>query len=318
MRGSHSLFSRQRTSSVERELASTPYAFTPKPVHRQEDDSIKRARESLLNPFEDDINVRLAKQRLFGQQQRDPERPPSPTIFPSTEDFGKRLNKQPIFDSDALSNASEVSSVRTVLSRVNSEDVVSEGLARYRRSRALAEGYVDRFYRSLTADSTEETQQGETVPPASERTSRDRSTSLDSDPVVGSVAAEAFTVLPVVARSNDLEDLESTSSTPSSFKWVLSISFLSFPWAFSFHSQWPFNSCTRSATSLKSLYLFIFLSHILSFIRLKTNNISYVCTTLKYDNNMSMDIYIYLYTLSVFSRIWIILSTLSIYCFCDF
>lgn len=232
----HSLFSRQRTSSVERELASTPYAFTPKPI-RQSDDPIQRAKESLLNPFEDDINVRLAKQRLFGQQQRELDRPPSPTIFPSTEDFGRRLNKLPfdsaIFDNDALSNISER------LSEISSVRTVEDQQARYRRIRALAEQNVDRFYRSLAPDSNEEIN--------GNRLSRDRSTSLDSDAVLGIIPApvirpvgvgggsgvarvpvvpvpgavvsgEAFTVLPQTTNTTTSEDQESTSSAPSSFK----------------------------------------------------------------------------------------------------
>lgn len=233
----HSLFSRQRTSSVERELASTPYAFTPKPI-RQTDDSIQRAKESLLNPFEDDINVRLAKQRLFGQQQRELDRPPSPTIFPSTEDFGRRLNKVPfeesIFDNDALSNISEK------LSEISSIRTVEDQQESYRRIRALNEQNVDRFYRSLAPDSNEEVN--------GNRLSRDRSTSLDSDAVVGIipppvirpgvgagsgavrapvvpavpgavVGGEAFTVLPQTTNTTTTsEDQESTSSAPSSFK----------------------------------------------------------------------------------------------------
>lgn len=119
----HSLFSRHRASSVERELARTPYAFTPKPrepvehpdiltqrligpdIKAEDPETIKRAREQILDPFEDDINVRLAKERLFGGYSRSGSRvgsrAQSPTIFPSTVDFEKRLKN----DGDQFENA---------------------------------------------------------------------------------------------------------------------------------------------------------------------------------------------------------------------
>lgn len=118
----HSLFSRHRAISVERELARTPYAFTPKPrepveppdiltqrligpdIKTEDPETIKRAREQILDPFEDDINVRLAKERLFGSYSRSGSRvgsrAQSPTIFPSNVDFEKRLKK----DGDQFEN----------------------------------------------------------------------------------------------------------------------------------------------------------------------------------------------------------------------
>lgn len=139
----HSLFSRHRASSVERELARTPYAFTPKPrepvveppdiltqrligpdIKAEDPETIKRAREQILDPFEDDINVRLAKERLFGGYSRSGSRvgsrAQSPTIFPSNVDFEKRLKKDgdqfesPLFrhnaSFDTISNISEKNS----------------------------------------------------------------------------------------------------------------------------------------------------------------------------------------------------------------
>lgn len=220
----HSLFSRQRTSSVEKELASTPYAFSAKPL--ASDNSIQRAKESLLNPFEDDINVRLAKQRLFGHQE--PNLISAPSIFPSTDDFERRLS---IFDNDIsndLSNISEISSSRTLHSRVNSEDhsyptapevlsgITRPFLSKRQRNRALAEAYTEKFYRSIASDLSDayrSSNNNEDV----YRESVDRS--FDSDGVTSSYPAksrEAFTVLPGAYKSS--EDQESNSSVPSSFK----------------------------------------------------------------------------------------------------
>lgn len=143
---SHSLFSRHRTSSVERELSRTPYAFTPKPLEdpgsfdEASVESIRQAKERILDPFEDDINVRLAKEHLFGGYSRNLSRAVSPTIFPSNDDFGKKLKKiesdveNDLFGQnvnfDALSNISErlseTSSVRNFDQHVDDTDHILE------------------------------------------------------------------------------------------------------------------------------------------------------------------------------------------------